>query len=60
MNYTALALSFAFGALGIPFLGKARREGDPTQRRNKRIAASFFLIAAAGFLTAFVISAVAD
>ena len=56
MNYPALALSLAFVAIGLPFLAKAKKETDPLQQRNKRLAGILFLVAAAAFLVAFVLS----
>ena len=58
MNTTALALGCAFGAMGAAFVTKARSESEPAQRRNKSFAGYFFLLAAAGFLAAFIISLV--
>ena len=60
MNYAALALGFAFAAIGIPFLSQAKKESEPAQQRNKRMAGIFFLGAGGAFLVAFAISAIAD
>ena len=58
MNYAGLALGFAFFAIGIPFLARAKKESDPVQVRNKRMAGIFFMAAGGAFLVAFAISAV--
>ena len=56
MNYTALALAFAFMAIGFPFVAKAKTESDPIQKRNKGLAGLLFMLAGAAFMIAFVIS----
>ena len=56
MNLAALALGFAFFAIGIPFLAQAKKEEDPLQQRNKRMAAIFFMAAGGAFFVAFAIS----
>jgi len=58
MYFPALALGFAFGAIGLPFVGRAKRETDPVQKRNKRIVGILFLAVAAVFFLTFTISAV--
>ena len=58
MYFPALALGFAFGAIGLPFIAKAKTETDPTQQRNKRIVGILFLAVAAIFFLTFTISAV--
>ena len=58
MNYTSLALAFAFVAIAMPFLARAKKESDPIQQRNKKIAGTLFLVAGAAFFVAFAISAV--
>ena len=60
MNYASLALAFAFVAIGLPFLKKARAETDPAQQRNKKVAGILFLVAAAAFFISFAVSAVGD
>ena len=60
MNLTSLVLALVFVAIATPFLAKAKTETDPTQQRNKRLAGTLFLLAAAAFLIAFVVSVVAD
>ena len=60
MNYTSLTLAFVFVAVAMPFLAKAKRETDPAQQRNKRLAGILMLIAAAAFFVSFAVSAVAD
>jgi hypothetical protein len=57
MNFASLAIGFAFIAIGLPFLAKAKTEADPVQKRNKKIAGSLFLLAGAAFLVAFAMSA---
>ena len=58
MNLASLALGFAFIGIGIPFLAQAKKEADPQQQRNKKLAGIFFLTAGGAFFAAFVISAV--
>jgi hypothetical protein len=58
VNYSSLALAFAFTAVAMPFLVRARKEADPQQRRNKGLAGYLFLAAGAIFLLSFAISAV--
>jgi hypothetical protein len=58
MYFPALALGFAFVAIGLPFVAKARQEADPVQQRNKRFAGIAFLFAGAAFFISFAISAV--
>ncbi|HET7709432.1 MAG TPA: hypothetical protein VFK50_07870 [Sphingomicrobium sp.] len=58
MNLASLALGFAFIAIGLPFVAKARKESDPAQRRNKSLAGYLFVAAGAIFLLSFAISAV--
>ena len=60
MNYASLALAFAFVAIGLPFLKRARVETDPAQQRNKKLAGILMLCAAAAFFVSFAVSAVAD
>ena len=60
MNFASLALAFAFVAIGLPFIAKAKTETDPIQQRNKRLAGILFMLAGAAFMVAFVISAVGD
>ena len=57
MNFASLAIGFAFIAIAMPFLAKAKTEADPTQKRNKKIAGILFLLAGAAFLVAFAMSA---
>ena len=56
MNYTSLALAFAFVAIAMPFLAKAKKETDPIQQRNKKIAGLLFLFAGAAFFISFAMS----
>ena len=56
MNFTALTLALVFVAIAMPFMAKAKTETDPIQKRNKRLAGTLFLVSAAAFLVAFVIS----
>ena len=58
MNYASLALGFAFTAIALPFFARAKREADPAQQRNKRLAGILMLLAAAAFFLSFAISAV--
>jgi len=58
MNYSSLALAFAFAGIAMPFLTKAKKEVDPVQKRNKRTAGFMFLAAGAAFFVSFAISAV--
>ena len=60
MNYSGLALGFAFMAIGIPFLSQAKKAADPAQVRNKRMAGIFFIAAGGVFFLAFAISALGD
>ena len=60
MNYSSLALGFAFIAIGLPFLARGRKEADPAQRRNKSLAGYLFVGAGAIFLLSFAMSAVGD
>ena len=49
MNYSSLALGFAFAAIAMAFIGRAKKESDPAQQRNKRFAGIMFLFAGAIF-----------
>ena len=58
MNYSSLALGFAFAAIAMAFIGRAKKESDPAQQRNKRFAGIMFLFAGAIFFVSFAVSAV--
>lgn len=56
MGYTPLVFTFVFLALGLVFLAQGKKESDAGKARNSRFAGTMMLIAAAGFLAAFLIS----
>ena len=58
MYFPALALGFVFVAVGLPFIGKAKTETDPIQKRNKKLVGVLFLLAGAAFFIAFGVGAV--
>ena len=60
MNLASLALGFVFAAIAMPFLGQAKKETDPVQKRNKSIAGALFLMTGLAFFLAFAISALGD
>ena len=58
MYFPALALGFVFVAVGLPFIGKAKTETDPIQKRNKKLVGIAFLAIGIVFFVTFAISAV--
>ena len=56
MNYSALTLGLVFLAIGLVF-AKAARAPEPMVAKNKRLAATLFIVASAAFFVAFALSA---